>query len=191
MSAAAFFSEFLRNWQTTGAVAPSSPILAARMVEAAEVWRARHVLELGPGTGAFTEAISDSMPHGAEYLGVELNETFVRSLTPRFPGMNFMAGAAQEVDLADYCRPRRPFDVIISGLPWGAFSRELQMAILNNVLPHLAPGGCFATFAYWGLHQLPSGRQFRNLLHQNLPGVETSRVVWANMPPAFVYVGRK
>jgi phosphatidylethanolamine/phosphatidyl-N-methylethanolamine N-methyltransferase len=191
MSAAAFFNEFLRNWQTTGAVAPSSPILAARMMEAAEVWRARHVLELGPGTGAFTEAISDSMPHGAEYLGVELNEKFVHSLRPRFPGMNFMAGAAQEVDLSAYCRDRRPFDVVISGLPWTAFPRQLQMAILDNVLPNLAPGGCFATFAYWGFHQLPSGREFRQLLHQNLPGVETSRVVWANMPPAFVYVGRK
>ena len=54
MSAATFFNEFLRNWQTMGAVVPSSPVLAARMMESAEVWRAKNVLELGPGTGAFT-----------------------------------------------------------------------------------------------------------------------------------------
>jgi phosphatidylethanolamine/phosphatidyl-N-methylethanolamine N-methyltransferase len=191
MSAATFFSEFLRNWQTMGAVVPSSPILAARMMESAEVWRARNVLELGPGTGAFTEAICDTMPHGSEYLGIELNETFVRSLRPRFPGMKFVAAAAQQFDLGQYCDGKPKFDVIVSGLPWSAFPRELQTAILDNVLPHLAPGGCFATFAYWGFHHLPSGRQFRHLLHENLPGVETSRVVWANMPPAFVYVGRK
>ena len=191
MSAATFFNEFLRNWQTMGAVAPSSPILAARMMETAEVWRAKHVLELGPGTGAFTEAIQDTMPLGSEYLGVELNDTFVRSLKPRFPNMNFVTAPAQDYDLAGYCRDKAPFDVIVSGLPWSAFPHGLQTAILDNVLPRLAPGGCFATFAYWGFHQLPSGRRFRSLLHESLPGVETSRVVWANMPPAFVYVGRK
>ncbi|MDZ4288443.1 MAG: methyltransferase domain-containing protein [Prosthecobacter sp.] len=191
MSAATFFHEFLRNWQTMGAVVPSSPILAARMMEAAEVGRARHVLELGPGTGAFTAAIQDTMPRSSDYLGIELNDTFVRTLRPRFPSLSFVTAPAQDFDLAGYCQGKAPFDVIVSGLPWTAFPRALQVAILNNVLPHLAPGGCFATFAYWGFHHLPSGRQFRSLLHEQLPGVETSRVVWANMPPAFVYVGRK
>ena len=154
------------------------------------MWRAQHVLELGPGTGAFTEAICDTMSHGCRYLGVELNETFVRALRPRFPGMDFVAAAAQDFDLSSHCAAG-PFDVIVSGLPWTAFPRSLQMAILDNVLPQLAPGGRFATFAYWGFHHLPSGRQFRHLLHENLPGVETTRVIWANMPPAFVYVARK
>ena len=191
MSAATFFSEFLRNWQTMGAVAPSGPLLAARMMETAEVWRARHVLELGPGTGAFTSVIQDTMPNGAKYLGIELNEAFCKTLRPRFPDFNFVQAGAQEFDLGAYSADKEPFDVIVSGLPWSAFPRSLQEAILGNVLPHLAPGGRFATFAYWGFHHLPSGRQFRSLLHDSLPGVETSRVVWANMPPAFVYVGRK
>lgn len=191
MSAATFFNEFLRNWQTTGAVVPSGPLLAARMMETAEVWRARHVLELGPGTGAFTTTIQDTMPSGGQYLGIELNQSFCETLRPRFPSFTFVNAGAQEFDLAAYCADKEPFDVIVSGLPWSAFPRTLQEAILSNVLPHLAPGGRFATFAYWGFHQLPSGRQFRHLLHQNLPGVETSRVVWANTPPAFVYVGRK
>ena len=60
MSAAAFFKEYIRNRKTIGAVAPSSPALACRIAEAAGVWEARHVLELGPGTGALTAAIADS-----------------------------------------------------------------------------------------------------------------------------------
>ena len=56
---------------------------------------------------------------------------------------------------------------------------------------HLAPGGCFVTFAYYGFHQLPGGRRFRALLERLLPQVTTTEVVWANLPPAFVYVGRK
>ncbi len=191
MSAPTFLREFFRNWKTVGAVAPSSPALAERMMESAEVWKARHILELGPGTGAFTEAIRDTMPKDSSYLGIEINAAFADQLRARFPSMEFAVAGAQEFDFAAYLAGKPPIDVIVSGLPWTAFPRGLQEAILGNVLPHLNAGGRFATFAYFGFHFLRSGQQFRQLLHQMLPGVETSRVVWGNLPPAFVYVGRK
>jgi phosphatidylethanolamine/phosphatidyl-N-methylethanolamine N-methyltransferase len=191
MSAATFLKEFCRNWQTVGAVAPSSPALAERMMEATGVCQARRILELGPGTGAFTRAIADTMPREASYLGIELNDTFVQQLRPRFPRMCFECAGAQEFDFTQVLAPGETYDTIISGLPWTAFPRGLQEAILKNVLPHLAPGGCFATFAYWGFHKLPSGQRFRALLHELTHGVETTRVVWPNLPPAFVYVARK
>lgn len=190
MSAASFLKEFCRNWQTIGAVAPSSQALAERMMEATGVWQAQRVLELGPGTGAFTKAIAGSMPPEASYLGIELNDAFVQQLRGRFPGMRFECAGAQEFDFSQVLAPGEKFDVVVSGLPWTAFPRGLQQAILNNVLPHLAPGGCFATFAYWGFHQLPSGQRFRSLLHELTHGVDTTRVVWANLPPAFVYIAR-
>lgn len=191
MSAGVFFKEYLRNWKSVGAVAPSSRALARRMMEAAEVWRAAHVLELGPGTGAFTRAIADSMDTEASYLGIEMNGEFVKRLRALFPAFRFQQAAAQEYEFDQHDGDARPFDVIVSGLPWTAFPVRLQRAILDHVLPRLAPGGRFATFAYWGFHQLPSGRRFRSLLHERLHGVEITRVVWQNLPPAFVYVGRK
>ncbi len=191
MSAVTFFKEFSRNWKTVGAVAPSSPTLAKRMMKSAEISKARHILELGPGTGALTTAIQDARSKSSAYLGIEINTTFANQLRRRFKDMSFEVAGAQEFDFAAYLKDREPIDVIISGLPWTAFPRSLQEAILGNVLPHLAPSGRFATFAYYGFHCMPSGQRFRELLHQNLPGVETSRVVWANVPPAFVYVGRK
>lgn len=191
MTSPHFLQEFFRNWKTVGAVAPSGTALAEQMMESAEVCRARHVLELGPGTGSLTTAIVDSMPHGSGYLGIDLNENFVSNLRPRFPDLQFEVSGAHQFDFTEYLKGRQPFDVIISGLPWAAFPHSLQDAILGNVLPALSARGRFATFAYWGFHHLPKGQRFRSLLHQKLPGVETSRVVWANVPPAFVYVGRK
>ncbi len=191
MSNALFIREYFRNWQSVGAVAPSGPHLARRMMEAAEIWRAEHVLELGPGTGVFTESAADVMPEGSSFLGIEMNGEFVQRLRPRFPKFRFEVAAAQEFDFPSYLEDKAPFDAVVSGLPWTAFPRSLQEAILDQMLPHLAPGARFATFAYWGFHELPSGRRFRELLHDRLPGVETSRVVWANLPPAFIYVGRK
>ena len=57
MSAVNFVKELRHNWKTIGAVAPSSTALAERMMESAGVWKSKRILELGPGTGAFTGAI--------------------------------------------------------------------------------------------------------------------------------------
>lgn len=190
MSALTFAKQAFRNWKEVGAVAPSSPQLGIRMAELAEVWRAERVVELGPGTGALTSAVLDTMPHESSYVGLELNRPFVEALRVRHPEQRFEVAAAQDFDFSSVWPEDTSFDVVISGLPWTAFPAGLQMSILDHVLPKLRPGGRFATFAYYGFHQLPAGRRFRQLLHSRLAGVETSRVLWKNLPPAFVYIGR-
>ena len=96
MPATTFLREFFRNWKTVGAVAPSSPALAAQMMASAQVGKARHILELGPGTGAFTAAIQGSMPDGSLYLGIEINALFADQLRQRFTSMSFEVAGAQE-----------------------------------------------------------------------------------------------
>jgi phosphatidylethanolamine/phosphatidyl-N-methylethanolamine N-methyltransferase len=188
MSAITFLREFTRNWQRTGAVLPSSPALASAIVQAAEVSRARHVLELGPGTGPFTETICRTLHSQGRYLGVELNPAFVATLRARFPQWDFAEAAAQEYDFSKWLPEDEGVDSIVCGLPWTAFPEWLQVGILKNVLPRLAPGGKFATFAYTGLHLLPGGRRFRKLLEQQGCELTLTPTVWANVPPAFVYV---
>lgn len=188
MSSSTFALEFIRNWKTVGAILPSSMALAHRMVEAANVPHARRVLELGPGTGAFTHAIKDCLPHTANYLGIEMNPRFVETLQGQFPGFDFATAAAQEFDFDSYLPAGEAFDAIVSGLPWTAFPESLQRDILDHVMKRLVPGGCFATFAYWGFHKLPGGRHFRELLKQQPGSLRTTTVVWGNVPPAFVYV---
>ena len=182
-----FFQQFLTNWQTTGAIAPSSPALARRMVESAQVAKARAVLELGPGSGAFTTAIDEVLPQGASYLGLELNQTFVDQLRRQHPRMRFEAAPCQEFDFVGNLGPECGFDSIVSGLPWTNFPESLQTAILDHVLPRLRPGGVFVTFAYTGFHMLPQGQRFRALLKDRCVDLRTSPTVWGNLPPAFVY----
>lgn len=182
-----FFREFITNWKTTGAVAPSSPELARKMVEAAGVPGARRILELGPGTGAFTDLVRRAMPSGASYLGLEMNGRFVAALRNRFPDMQFEQTAAQEFDFGAYLNAGDQFDVIVSGLPWTAFPEPLQIAILDHVMPRLRPGGVLATFAYTAFHLLPSGRRFQGLLRARCSRVERTPTVWTNVLPAFVY----
>lgn len=188
MSAATFIREFARNWNATGAVLPSSPAMAACIVDAAGVATARHVLELGPGTGPFTAVVRAAMPAHARYLGIEVNPVFVAHLRERFPGLTFAESPAQAFDFDAWLPPGAGFEAVVCGLPWTAFPEPMQAAILGNVLPRLAPGGRFATFAYFGLHWLPRGRAFRALLRRQPGTLRTTPVVWRNVPPAFVYV---
>lgn len=183
-----FLKEFMRNWSTTGAVAPSSPALARCIADSARVRDARRVLELGPGTGALTEAVAAALDSNCQYLGLELNEAFVQSLGSRFPRLRFEAAAAQEFEFHRWLGEGETIDAIVSGLPWTAFPESLQIAILDHVLPRLRPGGIFVTFAYAGFHLLPKGQCFRNLLAGRCESLTTTRTVWANLPPAFVYV---
>jgi phosphatidylethanolamine/phosphatidyl-N-methylethanolamine N-methyltransferase len=185
-----FFKESLCNWKHTGAVAPSSPHLARRMVEAAGVDRATAVLELGHGTGAITHSIAHAMSPSARYLGLELNAIFVHRLRHQFPSLRFEEAAAQEFDFNGAGGSDGMFDSVVSGLPWTAFPESLQIAILDHVLPRLRPGGIFTTFAYMGFHWLPAGRHFRDLLADRCESLTTTPTVWRNMPPAFVYAAR-
>ena len=82
---------------------------------------------------------------------------------------------------------RASADAILSGLPWANFSRELQERLLGAVVAGLRPGGRFATFAYVPAAHFPPGRRFRALLEASFPRVETTRLVYRNFPPAFVY----
>jgi hypothetical protein len=51
----------------------------------------------------------------------------------------------------------------------------------------LGKGGQFVTFAYLQGLILPAAQRFRKLLKQYFSEVSTSRTVWLNVPPAFIY----
>ena len=55
------------------------------------------------------------------------------------------------------------------------------------VLASLAPDGMFTTFTYVHAFWLPRARRFRHRLECFFAEVKTSRIVWRNVPPAFVY----
>ena len=186
-----FLRHFFTNWQATGAIAPSSRRLARQVVELAGVAEAGSILELGPGTGPFTQVIDEVMPRDSRYLGLELNPVFAERLRAKHPHMGFVTTAAQDYDYDLTLKPGECFDTIVSGLPWTAFPEALQIAILDHALSRLRPGGRLVTFAYLGFHLLPKGRHFRELLESRLGRVECGQTVWRNLPPAFVYAGTK
>jgi phospholipid N-methyltransferase len=186
-----FLSAFLRHPIATGAIAPSSSHLAQEMVNWVDWHNVNVCVEFGPGTGAFTPSILASMKEGARFLAVELNEKFAATMASKFPQVETICRCVADIEQICDERSVGQIDCIICGLPWAAFSADLQHCLMNAVLSRLSEGGYFATFAYLQGTILPAGMRFADLLHESFGDVRHSRTVWRNLPPAFVYRCRK
>ena len=182
-----FFYNFVRHPKSTGAVFPSSRRLAKKMIDGAGLETATTVVELGPGTGAFTGAIAERLEDPGIYLGIELREKFAAIVKDKFPQLLVVNDSAEKIVENLRKIDREKAEAIISGLPWAAFDADLQKRIMKSVTAALAPGGKFSTFTYLHACQLPAGKRFRALLDDNFSDVQTSKTVWLNLPPAFVY----
>lgn len=153
--------------------------------------RLNTVVEFGPGTGAFTFEIARRLRRPAQYVGLETNASFAAHLRSSFPELEFQERSAADIAECLQTKGAGRADAIVSGLPWAVFSGEEQGKILSAAASALAPGGCFATFAYLHGLTLPAGRRFRNRVLETFCCVEISPVAWRNVPPAFVYRCRK
>lgn len=178
---------FLRRPWRTGTLVPSSQGLAELMLEDMGLASAETVVELGPGTGVFTRLIAERVKPETLVLAFEIDERLARELQARIPGVRVVNDSAEQLPLHLRTAGRETADAILSGLPWANFSRDLQERLLRAIVLGLRQGGRFATFAYVPAAQLPPGRRFRALLESCFTRVETTRIVYWNFPPAFVY----
>jgi phospholipid N-methyltransferase len=182
-----FFAAFLREPTTVGAVCPSSRALARAMVEGFSLDRADTVVEIGPGTGAFTALIRERLGRQTTFLAMELNDTHAHGLRRRFPDLHVYHDSAERLTECLARHGKKQTDYVISGLPWVNLSATVRERIMEAIAASLAPQGTFTTFAYIHACWLPAGRQFRSTLQERFAQVSTSPIVWRNVPPAFVY----
>ena len=176
---AVFFRNWLQDPFNVAAVAPSSRWLAKLM---ATGLRAGHrVVELGGGTGSFTQAIIDSGVRPRDLYVVEQNSAFVSVLKTRFPASRVVQADAASLaaHLGALCGS---IDYVISGLPLLWFDREKKTRILEEAFALLRLSGHFHQFTYLGRPPV-GGRLLASLdLKASLIGIAPM-----NLPPAFVY----
>jgi phospholipid N-methyltransferase len=186
-----FLREFARTPLSVGAIAPSSTTLSRLICGAVPETGDPVVVELGPGTGAFTQMIQTRLGGRGHHLAIEVSPVFAARLSARFPDVDVaVADAAHLADLLAQ-RGHPAADVIVSGLPWANFPAERQSEILAAATGVLAPGGSFGTFAYIHSVWAPPARRLRNDLRNAFEEVVVGRTVWRNLPPALVYHARR
>ena len=180
---------FLREWfvnpQRTGAVAPSSPQLAAAMARWIPDNPESFVLELGPGTGAVTEAL---LKHGLRedrLVAIERNPKLAHLLRERFPSAHIITGDAWQLDnlLRRRSKPITSVGAVISSLPLLNFPEEQAEALAQKIRAILEPQGTWVQYSY----QIGKPRSRGSSSFQLL----ASKIVWLNLPPARVSVFQK
>ncbi|MFD0598192.1 class I SAM-dependent methyltransferase [Catellatospora coxensis] len=149
------------------------------------------VVELGPGTGAITAAIQRRLRGQGRHIAVEINPRFAHQLAARHPAVEVVHADATDLPGVLAQRGLSQADVVVSGLPWAAFTASHQRNLLSAVLDVLPPHGAFATFAYVHTRWAPPARRLLRSLQSRFDEVLTGRTVWANLPPALVYHCRR
>ncbi len=177
---------FLLQPNTTGAICASSKYLAEMITANVGLSSAHAVVEIGPGTGAFTGQIREKISPDCRFFAVEINPDMESLLLERFENLDLCIGSAAL--LGDFMKERDIsfLDNVISGLPWACFPESLQDELLTAITQSLKPGGYFTTFSYVK-PPLPKDLKFRAKLKKYFSKIEKTPVVWRNMPPAFVF----
>lgn len=182
-----FAKEFILSPRNTGAIAPSSTELATTITRIANLAMAKSVVEFGSGTGVFTERILQSIGQDTNFFALEINPFFVKKTKQRCPSATVYQDSAYNVKKYLQDHGLKHCDCIVSGLPWTLFDEAEQDRMLKVIADSLSPNGTFVSFAYLGGNLSPGGRRFRKFLLEHFSAISKSRMVWNNLPPAFVY----
>ncbi|MFF0451380.1 class I SAM-dependent methyltransferase [Streptomyces sp. NPDC004609] len=188
---ALFAREFLRNPLRTASLIPSSARLVERLVAAVPERGEPVVVELGPGTGPVTEAIQRKLAGRGRHIAVELNERLAMHLVQRFPRVETVTGSAWGLPGILAYRDLHTADVVVSSLPWSAFTGPHGRSLVPKIASVLSESGVYTQFAYAWSHWAPPSRHRLAQLRQAFEEVVASRTVYGNLPPALVYSARR
>jgi phosphatidylethanolamine/phosphatidyl-N-methylethanolamine N-methyltransferase len=178
---------FLRSWIEKplhmGAVMPSGRVLARTMAQYVDANSSGPVVELGPGTGAITNALIERGIDQKRLVLVEYNPGFCALLRDRYPQATVVQGDAYTLRDSLWNVLSVPASAIVSGLPLVTKPMLTRLKLIRDAFLALAPGAPFVQFTYSVAPPIP----------KSLPGVSTqaSERIWMNLPPARVWVYRK
>ncbi|TGD79649.1 class I SAM-dependent methyltransferase [Hymenobacter wooponensis] len=177
-----FVEEFFRNPAMVGSLVPSSPELTEKVMEAIDFTQARCIVEYGPGTGVFTDALMKRRRAETVLVLVETNESFSQLLQERYqgqPNVHIIQGSAENTpDYLQRLDLPQP-DYVVCGLPFSSLPLRLGWRILEHTQHVLEPTGKLILFQYTLLNTRLFERFFQPVHQEH---------VLLNLPPAYVLV---
>jgi phosphatidylethanolamine/phosphatidyl-N-methylethanolamine N-methyltransferase len=180
-----FLQEWLNAPRCIASVVPSSRRLSNEMARWVPLDQEGYVVELGPGTGAITEALLAHGVHRDRLIAVERTPVLADLLRQRFHGAHIITGDALELSrlLRHQIKNELPVLAVVSSLPLRHFSDADARTLTEQIHATLAPGGLWTQYSYHLGKERPEGSAVFEAIH--------SEVIWRNIPPAKVTVYRK
>lgn len=179
-----FFKEGLKKFVTNGSFVPSSKYLGKMILKHVEMKPSVVIVELGAGTGAFTNMILSKMPKDGRLVIFEINPTLAKHLRNIIVDQRSIVIEADAVGMVGHLKSLNIInpDYIISGIPIGNMSPSARRSLLLAIGESLGKDGLYIQFQYFLISLIP----IRKIFHTKILGYE-----YRNIPPAFVYGCRK
>jgi phosphatidylethanolamine/phosphatidyl-N-methylethanolamine N-methyltransferase len=186
---AVFAAQFVRAPLATASVWPSSTALARATADAAlrTAGPGPVVVELGAGSGAFTGLLAHRLAGRGRQLAVEINPVLAHRLAGRFPAVEVVPADVAELPALLALRGIAGADAVVSGLGWSATRPGRADSLVPVVARALADDGVLVQLAYLWTARAAPARALREELAECFAQVETSPIVWRNLPPAVVH----
>lgn len=175
-----FFKEAVKNYKTSGTVAPSSKYLAKKMLREIDFSTAKVIIELGPGNGAITNTILNEIEPNTVLICFEINDAFYKELKKiKHPQLIVIKASAEnmrgEIKKLGY----NEVNYIVSSLPLTIIPKEVSHNILQESYLLLNTKGIFIQY------------QYSLTYYKKLKGVFGANIQLSfeplNFPPAFIY----
>ena len=172
-----FFRSFIANPRQVGAILPTSRRAVRDMLDMANFAQARCVVELGAGTGVYTEEVVARLHPEARFLAFEVDPELVATLDGRFqdPRVRIINDSAENV--GDYLNGTK-VDIIVSGLPFTSLPEPVKRNIFEQISRVLAPDGVMVAIQYSTMVQRDLRQIFASVRRRVSP---------LNVPPAFLF----
>ncbi len=135
------------------------------------------ILELGAGTGTFTERILSNLKKNDRLDVVELNAYFYKILMRRFPTHNALRLHHQ--DFLKFETERR-YDFVISSLPYEGIPSRITRLLWEHKLSLCKPDSHIIYYKYVNFNRFRS--RFEKQVVRNY--FKDDKIILLNMPPA-------
>jgi phosphatidylethanolamine/phosphatidyl-N-methylethanolamine N-methyltransferase len=179
-----FLNTFFSERKQVGAVAPSSRFLVNKMCNKIDFSTAKVIVELGPGTGVFTSELLKRANRDCKIILFELNDVFYDILKQKFKDdrLTVLKRSAEDVEAVLKDMGIQEADAVLSSLPLTVIPDKIKKRIVIRSYNILKEGGIYVQYQY--------SLNAKKLLEMKFGKLEMG-FVGINIPPAFVYLGRK
>lgn len=175
-----FFKEAIKNYKTSGTIAPSSRFLANKMIKPINFSNADLIVELGPGNGAVTKFILNKIKPETTLVCFEINDGFyLELLKMNHPQLIVLKTSAENINEELQKLGFAKADYVVSSLPLSILPKSLSVSILNESFKVLKEKGLFMQFQY----SLFSYKELKKIFGKHI----TLNFEPINFPPAFIY----
>ena len=182
-----FIKQFFLHPIEVGSLIPSSKTLSKSIVNLPNLKIKKCVVELGTGNGVVTQEIIKNLSTNTFFFGIEINENFVKETKKNCSGTKIYHGSAKNLKKYLHENDFEYSDCIISELPWGAFSNNLQDELLEAIYNSLEQKGDFITISFAQSVLFAPSKRFYKLIESKFDTVKKTPIIWKNFPPAFIY----